>query len=349
MLNVVLTFDYEIFFGRNDASEKEILFDPTDRIVDLLDEYGVKGCFFADVCSIQAYQRECPASDYPQRFRAQMQETEQRGHDVQLHLHPHWITARYDGQWLIDPKTYRIHSFIGNQIYGIDAEEMIDVGIGYLNDSLKPVNSDYLCCAFRAGGYCLEPGGELTKLLSDRGIVIDSSVAIGKRLMTEAHNFDYKKDYPKLNWDIGNGIMEIPIGSTKNSLIRRIMPDSGAQPMVKEPAKGEGISGTNPPKPNAVKRLIHFAQNYQEFALENNSYRQLLYGLGAYRKKYDTDHGNAFVSIICHPKSMESVTMNHFRIFLDKIQECGNWVRIVALADAVKMLHGDVFSQNLDR
>lgn len=338
MLNVILTFDYEIFFGRNNASEKEILFDPTYRIIEALDKYGVKGCFFADVCSIEAYKREHPANDYPERFHDQIVEVMQRGHDVQLHIHPHWITARYDGQWVIDPKTYRLHGFIENRAYGIDAEEIIDGGIRFLNDSLKPVNPNYLCYGFRAGGYCLEPKAELLKLLSKRGIMIDSSVAIGKKLITEAHFFDYKKEYRKLNWDIGSGIMEIPIGSTKNDLIKRITPNSGFQHMKKEPAKGEGIGGTNPPKPSAVKRLIHFMQNYKEFGLENNSYKQLLYGLNVYRKKYDTDHGDAYVSIICHPKSMERTTMENMNVFLDKIQECGKWVRIVPLTDAARQL-----------
>ena len=43
MLNVCITFDYELFLGKNNASYQEILFQPTDRLIELLSRKGVSG------------------------------------------------------------------------------------------------------------------------------------------------------------------------------------------------------------------------------------------------------------------------------------------------------------------
>ena len=52
MLNICITFDYELFLGKNNAPYKEILFTPTDNLIRTLSEKGVSGTFFADVCSV---------------------------------------------------------------------------------------------------------------------------------------------------------------------------------------------------------------------------------------------------------------------------------------------------------
>ena len=57
MLNVCITFDYELFLGKNNAPYKEILFAPTDNLIRTLSEKGVSGTFFADVCSVDAHHR----------------------------------------------------------------------------------------------------------------------------------------------------------------------------------------------------------------------------------------------------------------------------------------------------
>lgn len=339
MLYIVLTFDYEIYFGKNNETEDEVLFKPTDQILDILNEYNLTGTFFADVCSVDAYNRQNPASDYPKKFTEQIKKLTGKGQDVQLHIHPHWITARYNGGWNIEPSTYRIHYFMEQAgKAGTTAEQIIDNGIHYLTDTLTPINRGYQCYAFRAGGYCLQPEEKLLNLLASKGIKIDSSVAIGKELHTETHDFDYKREYKKLNWNIGSGIYEVPIGSVKNSLIRRAIPCTGAQTMKKEPPKGEGISGSILNKPNIVSRFIHYNKNYREFGLENTHYKQLLFGLNQYRKKYHTDIQDCYVAVICHPKAMETVTLNNMRIFLEKMKANEKWVKIASLLDVKSMM-----------
>ena len=53
---------------------------------------------------------------------------------------------------------------------------MVIQGIDYLNEIAKPVNPDYKCTAFRAGGYNLENSPVIFNILEKNGIQIDSSI-----------------------------------------------------------------------------------------------------------------------------------------------------------------------------
>lgn len=344
MLNVIITFDYEIFFGRNNFTEKEILFDPTDKILVLLEKYGLCGVFFADVLSVDAYARKNPENDYPKKFENQIRKMIRSGHDVQLHIHPHWITARYnknDGQWEIDPYTYRIHHFLENKDSEKSAEDIIKDSIAYLNDTLKLVDNLYECYAYRAGGYCIQPEWELFYLLARYGIEIDSSVCIGKRLHSEAHYFDFDRDYEELNWIAEAGIMELPIGSVRNSLVRRMIPRSGFRTLDKEPAKGEGIAGTTKPAKGKIARLLNYNRTRREFGLEFMHHKQMMYGLRQYYKKYNCENTDQYVAVICHPKSMDRRSMENMKVFISNIQDNYNWVRFATLKEMRKAIRKD--------
>ena len=341
MLNVVLTFDYEIFFGKNNATETDILFKPTSRILDLLDKSKLTGTFFADVCSVNTYKKENMYSDYPRLFNEQIREMAIKGHDVQLHIHSHWITAKYDQnqkQWRIDPRTYRIHHFLEEN--NGSANRIIQEGIQYLTSTIKEVDEGYQCYAYRAGGYCIQPETELFHLLAENGIEIDSSVCIGKKLQSEAHDFDYDKQYKQLNWRTDSGIIEIPIGSTPNSLFKRMIPSSGYRTLDKEPAKGEGIQGTTAPSTSKIQRVLNFNKTKREFGLEFIHYKQLMAGLRRYYDQYSKAGKDVFVATNCHPKSMDSISMQNMELFFHEIEENGDWVRFVSMKEARNKLKG---------
>lgn len=336
MLNVIITFDYEIFFGKNNASEEDILFKPTIELMNLLEKYGLSGTFFADVLSVDAYRRSNPSNDYPLRFEAQIGEMISRGHDVQLHIHPHWITAQFKqeiGQWEIDPKTYRIHAFMDDRKYGRSADEIITSGVSYLCETLKPVDDTYECYAYRAGGYCIQPEEELFKVLAENGIEIDSSVCIGKKLYSEAHYFDFDKDYEEINWKMASGIVELPIGSVNNNLLKRLIPGTGFQTLQKEPSKGEGIAGTTRPTQVRLMRALKYNKSKKEFGLEFMHYKQLLYGLKQYYRKYNCDSEDRYVAVICHPKSMDHTSTANMETFIQKILDNKDRMRFAALKE----------------
>lgn len=342
MLNIIITFDYEIFFGKNYASEDKVLFEPTEKLLDILDENDISGTFFADILSVQAYNKEKEDSDYSNKFENQIKEMIKRGHDVQLHIHPHWITAKFDqnsGQWKIDPSTYRIHYFLESNPVGVSAEDIIRESVEYLENTLKDVDKSYKCYAYRAGGYCIQPGEALFDILQRKGIIIDSSVCMGKKLISDAHFFDFEKDYDDLNWELYNTkIKELPIGSVNNNLIKRFLPNSGFQTLVKEPSNGEGIAGTTKPTHSRLYRLLKYNRTKKEFGLEFMNYKQIMYGLKKYYIKYNCAENDCYLALICHPKSMDNISMQNMEQLISEVKANGDWVRFCSMKDMLKSI-----------
>ena len=99
MLKICFTYDYELFMGKNNATAEEILFAPTQKIKEAMDEFGVKGVFFVDVCSAIAHERY-NLTEFNAGFDEQIKGLVTDGHDVQLHIHSSWLKAHKNGDEL---------------------------------------------------------------------------------------------------------------------------------------------------------------------------------------------------------------------------------------------------------
>ena len=231
MLKICLTFDYELFLGRNLASYQEILFQPTENIMNTLSSLGVSGTFFADVCSVYAH-RQLGDDKYCESFQSQIIDLIRHGQDVQLHLHTNWLNAEIiDGKIVPGNKDYRIHSLGFNS--GGRANEVIRKGKEYLENACSSVDKSYKCIAYRAGGFSVQPEKELFEALNENGIVIDSSVV--PHMKAETVNYYDFRDVPdKMNWWIDpqkgiseeseksiKTIFEVPIATTRPRLDRK--------------------------------------------------------------------------------------------------------------------------------
>ena len=107
-----------------------------------------------------------------------------RGHDVQTHLHPHWLRARREGRrWL----THTEHFLVGD-LQLETTKALLARASSYLTDLLRPVDPHYACVAFRAGNYGLQPNVEAVfAALRETGYLLDSSV-VPRFLLTNAVN-----------------------------------------------------------------------------------------------------------------------------------------------------------------
>ena len=200
MLNIAITFDYELFLGRNLAESKDVLFEPTERIINLLNSYGVTSTFFADICSVFAHKKS-GLKEYVDDFEAQLKRMILTGHDVQLHIHPNWLLSNYtEGEWIFDTTHYRIHNFGFDADAKTSAQSIIHGGKQYLEDLLQNVCASYKCIAYRAGGYSVQPHQELFQVLMDEGIIIDSSVCAKQFADTSANKYDFRRSPNATNW-----------------------------------------------------------------------------------------------------------------------------------------------------
>ena len=331
MLNIALTFDYELFFGENFYSENEVLFEPTKKVSDLLNEYKISGTFYADVSSVFAYKRERPESDYPENFKNQLVYLKSKNQDIQLHIHSHWETAKWKNKrWDIDEETYKLHYFIEHRDV-FSADQIIRRNIKYLYDTVRGVESDYNCISFRAGGFCIQPIDVIGEYLREAGIKIDSSVAVMQKFDSNVHSYNYVRKYEQLNWNILNGIYEIPVGAVKNNIVRRVLFGNEYKTLHREIVRGTAIHASSLKKYNKWKYFLNYGNTHKMMSLDSMPYKQLVYGLNKYYKKYDCMNKESYVAIICHPKCVDNLILENMKMFIETVQKQSNKFRFLSI------------------
>ena len=91
---IFLTFDYEVFLRRSGSINKCIL-KPTSLIIDNLQRNNIKAVFFIDILQLYMLRKVNQIDDYD-ILKNNILELLKNGHQVELHVHPHWIDAIYD-------------------------------------------------------------------------------------------------------------------------------------------------------------------------------------------------------------------------------------------------------------
>lgn len=228
----LLTFDYEIAFGHMRASEKSVLFDPTEALLKVLASQSVPATFFADTLSLDAYEnREAAARSYVDDFCAQLQRARAQGHDVQTHLHPHWIGAQWDvsaAQWRLEFKHYAFGGIVAAQ------------GLGAARAALQRAHARVadirgsVPIAFRAGGYSTLPHENVyVQALADLGYRYDSSVNPFRKQHGAVHAYDYLAVPQRSSWPItvrtgfgrvaqGGVLTEIPLANLPRTVRNQV-------------------------------------------------------------------------------------------------------------------------------
>ncbi len=199
MIHLVLSLDYEVF-GNGAGDVMRDVVSPTRRLLDICARCGAKLTIMLEVGEYWAFEQyderlQHDLGHSPARaMKEQIVEAIQRGHDVQLHLHPQWIDAEYDrGIWQLRNSYWRLADLPG----GLGSEEQVTSIVGALHrgkrtleDVLKPVRADYECACFRAGGFYAQPSRQIIRAMKRIGLKADSSVIKGFQ-KTEPFVVDY--------------------------------------------------------------------------------------------------------------------------------------------------------------
>ena len=306
---VMPTLDYEVYHGRNFSDDVQVLFRPTERLIRRANEAGIPFTLFADVCSVAAY-RANGLNGTVGAFENQLRESVRLGHDVQLHVHPHWLSASLDGsQWhLLEPKMTLADL---NYDSGIP-RDVIGSGASYLEELLRDLRPEYRCVAFRAAGLAVEPRRrDLFNILADCGILIDSSVAKDYVVRNDVLSVDYRGAPEAANWRTDR-IFEIPIATFSTSTpvrVRFLLRRLGA---VRTTLRGTPISRAKR-QSRARNALTMILQNLNYlrpggvflFSADTKGYTRemLVSGFKQYvRRHFDRSDCAMYVSMINHPK-----------------------------------------------
>lgn len=221
-MQVYLTFDYEIYFGDRPGSVEKCMLEPTRMLTEMADRHGVKLCHFADIGFLVKMEEEMKKYPSLQKDHAalctQLETLWKTGHDLQLHIHPHWEDSYYDGnQWVCKVDRYKLDDFSDAEITSICKR--------YKN-RLEQFTGPNEIYAFRAGGWCIQPFTRFKKALSENGICVDSSVFANGHYESDLYKYDFRGAPLKGKWKFSDDpiveneegtFTEIPISSIHNS------------------------------------------------------------------------------------------------------------------------------------
>ena len=346
MLNICISFDYELFMGENNASYEDILFSPTSELQQMLNQEKARGVFFADVCSAIVYE-DNGLKEYSVPFLNQIRSLCKDGHDIQLHLHPSWYKAELSGrQMLPSYMGYRLHEY-GFESSKFSAIDIINEGVDYLNNNLKIVNPNYKCIAYRAGGFAVQPEKEIFSALIKKGVLIDSSI-VPHMKNNLVNGFDFSHVPKILNWWIDpnrginiisapskNSIFEVPIATLRPSLFRYLGLSSEKLRLPQSKPLGKYVSNPNenPQKPNPLLHIYKQLFDFRYVSLDTRYYERVIEDLEYIYSKYKLECKDGYVCLICHPKLLDTCRIENIRLLINRINNMGDKFRIVTMQD----------------
>jgi hypothetical protein len=220
-MKIYITLDYEIYFGENHGTVDKCIIYPTTELIKIAENHGVRFVFFVDIgfiIKLNEFKQKHPEleKDY-NAITNQVKYLSDTGHDVQLHIHPHWEDSFYNGKkWIIDVKRYKLSDFNNVEIHSIVSKYKAAL----FAITQRPIFS------FRAGGWCIQPFEKLKSAFIENGITLDSSVFRNGKYESKEYSYDYTgapdKDIYTFEDDVNveqkNGkFIELPISSIKNS------------------------------------------------------------------------------------------------------------------------------------
>jgi hypothetical protein len=328
-LKIFLTFDHELPLGRLNTTFEKAIFEPTYNVLQLAESLDVRVVLFTDVlCALRF--KKWDNEGYYKPYINQLKSAVKKGHDIQLHLHPHWLTSNYENGVVTPSDDFKLADFANKQ-YPNNIPGIIKTGIAFLNEVCSEASGDYKCIAFRAGGYCLAP--ETDKIftgLYENGIRYDSSICKGYYFKSAISEVNYNNAPSVANWFIGTdgnynkvstgGIFEIPIAGKPKNLFE--VPTKFK--MKKYQNRGPENRGTqiHEDKPSGFVYKVRQALASRMLTFDNYTYSvsYLMEVLNYHVQKY-SDSETIMLSAIAHPKSMGDYSLQLMKNFIEQTRE----------------------------
>jgi hypothetical protein len=221
-LRTLLTLDYEVFFGRRTGTVARTLLEPTQALLRVADGYGAKLVFFVDAGFVLRLRAEMHKAaslrDEHDAVCRQVEALARAGHEIQLHIHPHWEGSSWTaGGWRLDEARYALHAF--------EPSAIVDIVRRY-TAVLRELAGPDAAYAYRAGGWMIQPFDKLRDGLRDAGVLIDSTVYAGGHCAGEMQVYDFSGAPEKSRWrfdrdplvEVRDGpFLEVPIASWRAS------------------------------------------------------------------------------------------------------------------------------------
>jgi hypothetical protein len=178
----------------NGAGDPRVLqFKPMRHLVKIFNKNGIRGTFNVEVMQQLTYrsleERFPELRALTDEWEQVVKESFRQGHDIQLHVHPQWSHAQYEGHghWKLCGD-WSILNYSHQQI-----RAMLVAGKKYLETLLREIDPAYSCVSFHAGSWCTAPSDSLLPILSELGFVFNMSIVAGIRYDTPHVKLDYTR------------------------------------------------------------------------------------------------------------------------------------------------------------
>jgi len=350
-LRLILSFDYELPLGGIARSYKHSLFEPNDMLLDVLERLKVSAVFFADILSYIRF-KEKNETEYTDSFKNQLKKIISKGHEVQLHLHPHWLESEITYGKIIPSQKFKLGDFASdNSKYTI--EDIVEMGVKTLTGICNDSDSYYKCIAYRAGGYNFVPqAGRILRALYNNGIRYDSSISRGYFFKSDTSLVDYRKIPNMPNWYLSpNGdfsktanntdfIYEVPIAS-KPKWIFEIPTVFKLKKFTYRAVENRGTMIHSNVKINKADKIRQLFSS-RMLTVDNHTFSpEYLINILDYNLRKFKKHKEIHLALIGHPKSMGKY---HYFLLSEFVrltkQKYGNGIEYVGFKDIDKTLNG---------
>jgi hypothetical protein len=313
-MNIVITLDYELFFGRRSGTAQKSLLEPAQALHDIAQRHGVPLVFFVDAAWLvrmrEQTRRHAGLMAEHYRVAQQLERFAAAGHELQLHVHPHWQDSQWQGDgWSHQLDRYRLHDFSDAEIRHI---------VSNCTSMLQSLSAGQPVAAYRAGGWCIQPFERLRPALLTSGIRIDSTVYAGGRQDGLGQRYDFTSapalslwrfdDDPLVPCDAGE-FLEVPIASHRVSpLFYWRLALAKKLRLGPHRALGEG-EAMHPSRDDLRKKLMQSTVSVVSIDGLKSSFLEAAYR--AYQRRGMQD----FV-IIGHPKAFTPYSLGRLDAFL---------------------------------
>ena len=365
MIYLAITDDWELR-GDGSGDIEKLQFESMDRLIGILERFGLKGTFYVEVGQQLAFRRNQDRN--PELARAATEWEERvsralgRGFDVQLHLHPQWFDSRYhNGRWDLRGK-WELFEYSQEQ-----ALNMLQVSKEYLERLSRRENPEHSIVAFRAGGWCFAPSEHLLGSLVRLGIQIDCSIIQGLRIETATRSVDYSDVdegflpyYPRMDdaRRVSSGqepIICVPTAhfhARRRCLVRQLVKRGakyfGQKLSVANPVHGRArdpsaIKNVSDPLPRAWNRIFSTCSSpsFRVADIANLEYPLLREMLHAIRIKARRSGAERVPVVIgCHTKDLRDFSsVERFALELSRSED----IKTITLSELSSMLRQGFF------
>lgn len=171
--SLLITFDYEVFLGSKSGTIQNCLIDPTNRVLSILAKHDFKSIFFVDslyLCRLQESTSPQNQADLKVIF-LQLENIVKQGHQIGVHIHPHWLDAKYQensNNWNGTNKNRFALSCLDDSLRTETIRKSVEILSPYM-DMTRPIT-------YRAGGFYCQPFNLLTDTFTQYNVLIDFSV-----------------------------------------------------------------------------------------------------------------------------------------------------------------------------